>query len=53
MIECLPNLIVIETELLWATGALEFPMAANAFKGCAVLNTAVRAANDLHNGAKG
>jgi hypothetical protein len=28
-IECLPDLIVIETEFLSATGALESPVAAN------------------------
>ena len=43
-VECLPD-IVIETELLSATGALESPAAANPFKRSAALNTAVRAAN--------
>jgi hypothetical protein len=61
-IECLPDLIVIETELLSivietellsATGALESLVAANPFKRSSGLTTAVRAANDLHNVAKG
>jgi hypothetical protein len=52
-IECLPGLIVIETELLSATGALESLVAANPFKRSSALTTAVRAANDLHNVAKG
>ena len=53
MIECLPDPIVIETELLSATGALAAPVAANPFKRSSALNTAVRAANDIHNVAKG
>ena len=55
-IECLPDLIVIiviETELLSATGALESPVAANPFKRSLALTTAVRAASELHNVAKG
>jgi hypothetical protein len=54
-VECLPDpivIIVIETELLSATRALESPVAANPFKRSLALTTTVRAASELHNVAR-